>query len=356
LSGGLDSSMVSAFVRMDAPADIRHSFGVSFHGDDMCERRYQRCVSEHLKTTHHDVSFTPEDVVREFPQAIYHAECPVKESYDSACLGLSRTAKQSGVSVVLTGQGADELFGGYIGYRFDAFYKGRFKRDPQEDAERKIRERLWGDPGFAYDRNYTSLLGLKNELYSPAVRAQLPEFDCLRSLPLPKDRVAGRHILHKRSYLDFKLRLADHLLADHGDRMAMANAVEVRHPFLDVDLVRFVSTIPPELNLKEQTEKYVLRQIAQSMIPSEIVRREKFGWFAHGSPQLIRHGVEYVWDLLSADRVKRQGYFDHRMVTQLLQRYTAPDFALNLPFEVDVLLLVLSFNAFLETFKLPSLN
>ena len=79
---------------------------------------------------------------------------------------------------------------------------------------------------------------------------------------------AGRHILHKRSYLDFKLRLADHLLADHGDRMAMANAVEVRHPFLDIDLIRFVAAIPPELNLKEQTEKYVLRQIAKTMIPS----------------------------------------------------------------------------------------
>jgi asparagine synthase (glutamine-hydrolysing) len=356
LSGGLDSSLVSALACGADRLVQRHSFGISFHGADMCEQRYQRRVAHHLNTLHHDVSFTPADVAREFARVIYHAECPVKESYDATCLGLSRTTKQAGVSVVLTGQGADELFGGYIGYKFDTFYRQRFRRDANESAERSIRERLWGDPDFAYDRNYTSLIELKRNLYSSAARAALPQFDALSCLSLPKNRVAGRHILHKRSYLDFKLRLADHLLADHGDRMAMANAVEVRHPFLDIDLVKFVATVPPQLTLKDQTEKYVLRQIAQSLIPPEIAQREKFGWFAHASSHMIRHGGEYLRDLLSIDRVKRQGYFDPAMFAQLMERYMAPDFVLNLPFESDVMMLVVSFNLFLDTFNMPSLN
>jgi asparagine synthase (glutamine-hydrolysing) len=356
LSGGLDSSLVSALVCQGDSASPRHSFGVSFHGEDMCEQRYQHCVSRHLNTTHHDVPFRPADLAREFPKTIYHAECPVKESYDATCLGLSREAKRSGVSVVLTGQGADELFAGYIGYRFDAFYSRRSDCNPQDAVEQAVRHQMWGDRAFGYDRNYSALLDLKKRLYSPDIAGELSAFDCFQRSALPKDRVAGRHILHKRSYLDFKLRLADHLLADHGDRMAMANSVEVRHPFLDLDLVQFVSSIPPELMLRDQTEKYILRQIAQPLIPRAVVHREKFGWFAHGSPELLRNGGEYFRELVSPERLKRQGYFNPATVGSLVESYTAPGFTLNQPFESDILMLVLSFGAFLDTFQVPALN
>jgi asparagine synthase (glutamine-hydrolysing) len=356
LSGGLDSSVVSAYACSEAPSVRRHSFGVSFNGEEMCERSYQESMSRFLDTTHHDVSFSSADVLSGLERAVYHAECPVKESYDTACLALSKQVKDTGVSVVLTGQGADELFGGYIGYRFDKFYNENPTYRSSDDEERKIRTQLWGDPSFAYDKDYVGLQRLKQRLYSPAVRAELPQTDALQSLGLRKERVEGRHVLHKRSYLDFKLRLADHLLADHGDRMAMANSVEIRHPFLDIDLVKFVSQIPPHIQLKGLTEKYVLRQAAASVVPPSIAQREKFGWFAHGTPQLLRANRESMSDLLSADRIRRQAYFDVNMVERLKARYGEDGFALTQPFEADLLLYVLSFTMLVEMFQMSSFS
>jgi asparagine synthase (glutamine-hydrolysing) len=361
LSGGVDSAIVAAYARAEGPVDAPQSFGISFGGDEMCERRYQEYSWKHVGTTHHDISFGCADVLNNLQRVLYHTECPVRESYNTASLALSEAAKANGVSVVLTGQGADELFGGYIGYRFDSFYSHNPEcRQPTDhDDERRegeIRRRLWGDPAFGYDRDYCGLERLKNRLYSKAVREALPRFDCLQSLGLRKDRLSGRHVFHKRSYLDFKLRLADHLLGDHGDRMAMANAVETRHPFLDIDLVNFVSRIPPQLQLKGMKEKYLLRLAAQPSVPRAIVNREKFGWFAYGSPHLLRRAEPAVRDVLSPTRVRRQGYFDPVMIEELLAKYAVNGFELQQPFEADLLLFALTFTEFVEIFELPWLS
>jgi asparagine synthase (glutamine-hydrolysing) len=352
LSGGLDSSTIAAIACREQPETSWHSFGVSFNGADNCEAEFQKCMASFVGTTHHDVPMGPVDVAERLERMLYHAECPVKETYDTTCLALSRTAKDAGVSVVLSGQGADELFGGYVGYRFDQFDRRPAAQQRSGDPEAAIRERLWGDPTFAYDLGYAKLQTLKQRLYSKAMRAALPTRDCLLSLPLRKDRVAGRNVFHKRSYLDFKLRLADHLLADHGDRMAMANSVEIRHPFLDIDLVRFVATIPPRIQLKDIGGKHVLRRAAASIVPSAIVKREKFGWFAHASPQLIRNGGTLVREFLSVDRVRRQGYFDPQAVEELTARYGQDGFKLTQPFEADHVMLILSFTALVDIFKL----
>ena len=85
------------------------------------------------------------------------------------------------------------------------------------------------------------------------------------------------------------MRLADHLLSDHGDRMALANSIEARYPFLDIDLVRFATQIPPNLKLRGLTEKYIIKSIAKNKVPEDIVQREKFGFRAPGSPYLLQH-------------------------------------------------------------------
>jgi asparagine synthase (glutamine-hydrolysing) len=356
LSGGLDSSVIAALACAAQPGDHFHSFSVSFKGKEMCEGRYQRLMAQVLKTIHHEISFGPNEVLDRLAKTIYHTECPIRETYDTACLALSEVAKQNGVSVVTTGQGADELFGGYIGYRFDDFHSRRQRIGEREQREQTIRERLWGDPMFAYDGNYTSLEELKHNLYSEYVKERLPEFDCLLSSPIKKERLVGRHILHRRSYIDFKLRLADHLLGDHGDRMAMANAVEARHPFLDVELVKFVSEIPPRMKLNDLVEKYVLREAARTIVPKDILEREKFAWFAPGSPELVLSSNEWISNLLSPETIKRQGYFNADTVNQLHTQYRHRDFTLNHPFELDILTIVVSFTAFVEIFRMPYLG
>jgi asparagine synthase (glutamine-hydrolysing) len=146
--------------------------------------------------------------------------------------------------------------------------------------------------------------------------------------------------------------MSDHLISDHGDRMSMANSVEARYPFLDIDLVRFAQIIPPNLKLNRLTEKYILRKVAESALPAEIVKREKFGFHAPGSPALLQRNIEWVNDLLSCERIKRQGYFNPDLIERLKQQYSQEGFKLNLPFEADLLIVVLTFNILLDRFKL----
>ncbi|HEV2801512.1 MAG TPA: asparagine synthase (glutamine-hydrolyzing) [Pyrinomonadaceae bacterium] len=355
ISGGLDSAIVAGVCALEDRGAPRRSFSIMFPNDEMDEARHQRRVVRHARTAHEEVSFKAADVLARLSEAIYHAECPLKETYNTACLALAEAARRGGVKAVLTGQGADELFAGYVGYKFDKFKGGA--ADDLDPVERRIRERLWGDARIPYEGNYAELARLKRELYSHALLDRLDASgDAFDSLTLNRARLAGRHAAHQRSYLDFKLRLADHLLSDHGDRMAMAHAIEMRHPFLDRALVDFARHIPPDLNLKNFEEKYILRRAAAAFVPRQIATREKFGWFAPGTPALLQAGDARIADLLSAERIRRQGYFNAETVERLKQRYAAPGFRLNHPYETDLLAIVLTFNVFLEVFEIPSLN
>jgi asparagine synthase (glutamine-hydrolysing) len=138
--------------------------------------------------------------------------------------------------------------------------------------------------------------------------------------------------------------------------MALANSVEARYPFLDVDLVDFARQIPPGLKLKGLTEKYSVKRIAEGLVPRDIIEREKFGFHAPGSPALLRRGLEWVNDLLSYERIKRQGYFNPDVIERLKAQYSREGFALNLPFESDLLIVVLTFGLFLDVFDLAGLN
>jgi asparagine synthase (glutamine-hydrolysing) len=136
-----------------------------------------------------------------------------------------------------------------------------------------------------------------------------------------KERINNRDDLNKRAYIDYKLRLVDHLVSDHGDRMAMANSVEVRYPFLDKDLIEFSTKIPSELKLKDFTEKYILKKMATKFLPKEVFEREKFHFIAPGSPYLLQKNIEYINDILSYDLIKRQGFFDPDEIERLKNIY-----------------------------------
>ena len=173
---------------------------------------------------------------------------------------------------------------------------------------------------------------------------------------MKRERIVGRHPVHQRSYLDFKLRLSDHLVADHGDRMALANSVEARYPFLDLPLVEFAREVPPGLKLNGMSEKYILKRIAEGLVPREIVEREKYGFHAPGSPYLLGRRVEWIADMLSYDRIRRQGFLNPDTVEALKGRYGREGFRLNLPFESDLLMIVLTFGILQDTFDLPAFN
>jgi len=357
LSGGLDSSLIGALISQVAPGTRRHSFSIGFTDEDISETKHQRLMAEFTHSIHKEIIFDWSEIAERLTQMIYHCECPVRESYNTCSMALSAAAKNAGVKVILTGEGADELFAGYVGYRFDSFRDRESKSYDLETAlEDELRERLWGDKDFFYEKDHHALREVKQALYSAGVNELYREFDCLNHALINKERLRGRHPVHQRSYLDFKLRLSDHLISDHGDRMTLANSVEGRYPFLDIDLVEFSTRIPPDLKLRNYIEKYVLKRVAEDLLPREIVKREKFGFHAPGSPYLLQHGIEWVNDLVSHDRIRRQGYFNPDVIDRLRAEYTQRGFKLNLPFEDDLLIVVLTFSIFLDTFNLPSLN
>ncbi len=355
LSGGLDSSLMAALIARATPGVERHSFSIGFLDRQICESRYQQLAARHVGSVHHQIDFGWSEIASRLPAAIYHCETPLKETFDTCSLALSQHAKRQGISVVLAGDGADEMFAGYVGYRFDQYRAQRAAGDDLAallDAE--VRERVWGDAAVAYETDFSAIREVKEALYSAEVSAALDDFECTRFEIVNKERLRGRHVLHQRSYLDFKLRLSDHLISEHGDRMALAHSVEARYPFLDIDLIEYSRTIPPRLKLNGYVDKYVLRRIAERFVPKEIAGREKWGFHAPGSPYLLGEEIDWVEDLLSYDRVAREGYFNPDTVAALKRRYSQPGFRLNLPYEQDLLAVVLTFGLFRQQFGLSA--
>jgi len=357
LSGGMDSSLVAALADRLAPSPPRHTFSITFADRQICEATFQRLMAARIGSVHHEIHFDWRQIAERLGTMIYQCECPLKETFNTCSLALSEAARAAGVKVVLAGEGADELFAGYVGYRFDRLGGRRAAPDPLDALlEEELRERLWGDRTLFYEQDQTAVLEIKQDLYSEAVNRLFPDFDCLQLPLVDKRRLQGRHPLHQRSYLDVKLRLGEHLLSEHGDRMVMANSVEGRYPFLDVSVVDLVRVMPPDLKLKGFVEKYVLKRIAGELVPASIVEREKFGFRAPGSPYLLQQDLEWVGDLLSPARIRRQGYFNPRTVEHLKARYSSPGFTLHPHLDTDLLMVVLTFNLFCDRFGMPDLG
>lgn len=359
LSGGLDSSLVGSIMRKLQPDYPFNSFSVGFpeaiHAE-YDERRYQRMMSGNLNSVHNEIAFNWNEVDKRLYEAVYYGECPLKETYNTCSLALSSLVKDKNIKVILSGEGADELLGGYVGYRFDRQRNGSADDNSLESLlEKEVRSKLWGDPDFFYERNDHEFRETKKAIYSEAVNSRYKDFDCLERLEISKDKLRGRDNFHKRSYLDLKLRLSDHLISDHCDRVTYANSVEGRYPFLDTGLINFIRKIPSGIKLKGLTEKYVLRQVAEKYLPREITNRQKFSFVAPDSPQLLKNNVPWIEDLLSYDRIKRQGYFNPDVIARIKKMYGNEHFKLNQPFDDDLLIVVLTFNIFLDVFEMPNL-
>jgi len=358
LSGGLDSSLTAAMIKAESdPSQTRHSFSILFTDKEISESKYQKMMARHVGSEHHEILFDWNEIATRLPDMIYHCECPVKETFNTCSMALSEAARRHGVPVVLTGEGADELFAGYVGYRFDQLgLRGNKPYNLETILEDELREKLWGDKDLFYEVDQYPLRELKTALYSSGVNELFEDFECLNHELIDKERLRDRHVIHQRSYLDFKLRLSDHLLSEHGDRMALANSVEGRYPFLDIELVEFSREIPPHLKLNQYTEKYIIKKIAEDLVPPQIIQREKFGFRAPGTPYLLQQNIEWINDLLSYERIERQGYFNPAMTERLKKQYSQPGFKLHPHLESDLLMVVLAFGLLLDLFDLPSLN
>jgi asparagine synthase (glutamine-hydrolysing) len=352
LSGGLDSSLIGAMALGNHDRAIAKYFSIGFERADLDERRQQQIVARHLGVETREVVADADEIAARLEQVVWHCEMPIKESYNACALMLSEATREDQCVAVLCGDGADELFGGYQTYQFDQ--AGLRERDvsPLEQMLRaQLRRRLWGSSEIRFEQEQFDLMELKSRMYSRELRASHEKFDCLDRLPIDVTKLQDRHPLHQRSYLDFHLRLVDHLVADHGDRMSMANSVECRFPFLDIDLVEFITRVPASLQQKGYREKYLLRCVADRLLPNSIVNRPKRGFRGPGSSSLLRLDRDWLNELVSRSKVASQGYFDSESVSALVRRAMSSDDDVHAHLQCDALMIVITFGIFLEKFK-----
>lgn len=350
LSGGLDSSLLAAIAAKLQPDTPLSTFSITFPQHEHDESIYQRMMTKALGSQHQARAVTPTEIAAQLRRMVIAAETPLRESYNACSLLLSGMVHDHGMKVVLTGEGADELFGGYVGYRLDAVRHAADGNALDAQLEAELRERLWGDRHLFYERNYLAHNELKRSLYADDFGEQFDHFHCVREPLIDREQLRGRHPLHQRSYLDFKLRMADHLLADHGDRVSFANSVEARYPFLDLDVIDCVRRIPPDWMTHNGIEKYVLKELARRYVPAAIVERPKFSFVAQSSADLLQADPQWLADVLSPARIKRQGYFNPDAVAHLVTTFREPGFQLNQTFEDDLLMIVVTFGILLDEF------
>lgn len=356
LSGGLDSSLIGALAAASRPGHAWPSYSAVFPDHDFDESPHQRLVAAKLGTRHREVPVRQADLSERLTTMVRHAETPVRESYNVCSMMLSEAVRADGTVAVLTGEGADELFGGYPGYRYDATGLGGSRLSGLDaHLEREIRQRMWG-VDLGYENDQLIAQEFRRDLYSDDLATSFGEFTVTSQRLVDADRLKGRHPLHQRSYLDFHLRLADHLLGDHGDRMALANGVELRFPFLGRGVVSHAVALHPELMVAHGSEKAVLRRVADGHVPGEVLARPKFGFRGQTSSHLLSGDDDWFEELLSPALVRRQGYFNPDTVAALVRRQREQDGQVHAHLDTDYLMVIATFGLFVEEFDLPCLG
>lgn len=347
ISGGLDSSVVACYIGKYL-LNSSYSFSAEIGSGEMDESRFQKMVRDCVRSWHDCVRVTEREIWENLPKVIYHAETALKESYDVAAYLLSGLVSQSPAKAVLTGQGADEFFGGYAGYMVDLFREMQKGHMSPEECE--VNERLWGDPYFRYERNHCQIRKTHEKIYSADIRGEAGRFSAWAESPIDTGRVRGLSCLKRRSYIDWKLRLSDHLLGEHGDRMFFSHSVEGRHPFLDVELLSFVAGIPDRYKLNGTNEKYILKEAARGIVPEAVLRRKKFPFQAPGMSAMIKKsgGIPFLDDAL----IRKQGVFDVDYVNGMRQVYSQEQFELKGAYEIDYLMIVMTVTMLCEQFSL----
>jgi asparagine synthase (glutamine-hydrolysing) len=299
LSGGLDSSLVAA-LGLEAKGGPRFStFSLRFADAEYDETSFQRLVAARLGTDHHEILVSRADIAAAFPAVVSHAERPLLRTAPAPLFLLSRLVREAGIKVVLTGEGADEVFAGY-----DLFREGKVRRfwarQPASTSRPLLLSRLYpylarspvaqqaiarqffgqnleaaGAPGFAHDPRWRSAAALQR-LFAPALRDALEGRDVRAELcaALPADFPRWTPLAQDQ-YLEMRTLLAGYILASQGDRMLMAHSVEGRFPFLDVEVVALAASLPPAYKLRVLDEKHVLKRAAAGLVPPAVIARRK---------------------------------------------------------------------------------
>jgi asparagine synthase (glutamine-hydrolysing) len=348
LSGGLDSSGIVAMIRGFTDTPVR-TFSVAFEDGEFDESEHQMAMVRHLGTDHTTLRCTRRDIGEAFPRLIRHTGTPVLRTAPVPLMLLAGSVREHGYKVVLTGEGADEVFGGYDLYK-EAKIRRFWARQPDSRLRPRLLERLYGylpnspvrNPAFAQSFFGQGMQHLHRPVFahvprwttsqralgllSPELRAEIGTFDPLDAFEatLPAE-IARWSPLARDQYVEAKSLLSGYLLSSQGDRVAMANSIEGRVPYLDHRVIEFANRLPPSWKIRGMTEKWLLRRALRDLLPDDILQRTKQPYRAPDSASFFFDGepLDYVADLMSEASLREAGYFDAAAVGRLFDKCRA---------------------------------
>lgn len=344
LSGGLDSSTTLAFIN-DIEPKILTTFSIGFEEATFDESKYQDEAVKYFNTAHKSIICTSDEIANTFPDVIWHAETPLMRTASTPMYLLSKLVRENGIKVVMTGEGADEILGGYNIFketkirRFwanqpDSTFRPRLLKKlysylPQmKDSNANVLKMFFGfkledvnNPYYSHQLRWNNSNHITKHL-SKRIKENLGDYSPYSGLNdrLPENFDSWDAIA-KAQWIETTVFMSGYLLSSQGDRMALANSVEGRYPFLDYRLIEFCATLPLRFKLNGLNEKHLLKKLMKGRIPDSIVNRSKQAYRAPvNSVFLSNHPPEYVNKMLSEQFINQVGIFDADSLKSVLYR------------------------------------
>ncbi len=343
LSGGLDSSGITALIARHFNRGVR-TFGVRFEEDEFDEGGFQNEMAAYLRVEHQEMKAGNTLIAEAFPRVVRHCETPILRTAPVPMFLLSRFVHEQGIKVVCTGEGADEVFGGYDIFRealvrqfvlrrpesphraqlFERLYPQIFRTDREKKSYRRFMAHGPADarePLFSHLVRWNNTARIK-QFFSKEMRAALDGYSATEELArlLPAD-FERRDTLARAQYLEDKLFLSNYLLTSQGDRMAMANSVEIRPPYLDFRIIDFMSRVSPTWKILGLDEKHILKKAFKGVLPPSITGRAKHPYRAPIQKAFVgRLQAEAYRDALSEKKIRETGVFDPDKAARLFRK------------------------------------
>ncbi len=359
ISGGIDSAMIVSYMAniLDGPLP---TFSLRFADREFDEGSYQKAVASRFGTHHTEITVTTADIGRAFARAVWHAESPILRTAPVPMMLLSQRVREAGIKVVLTGEGADEVLAGYDIFR-EARVRRFWARHPGSRMRPALLGRLYpylnanpatsqayaqkffgqdlesaGHPGFGHwPRWQTTQRAL--QFLHPDIRAEVGfDYKSEGGTPLPAHHEFWDKLCVDQ-YVEAHTLLSGYLLCSQGDRVALANSVETRVPFLDNKVVEYANELPARYKLMGLKEKYILKRLGRGRIPDAVCDRPKQPYRAPDSASFFQRGAadEGVAHAFEKRRLLEVGYFDAEAAGKLFdkcRRGKAIGFADNMAF------------------------
>jgi len=341
LSGGIDSSVIAGLVKKYHNNDLI-TFSVAFAEEEYDESNYQMEMVEHIGTDHHIIKAHNADIGESFSDVVRYSEKPLIRTAPGPLYLLSGLVRSNNIKVVLTGEGADEIFGGYNIFKEDKIRRF-MARNPLSQKRPKLLQSLYpyikrdprtfkfwqaffnkgltdtASPWYSHMIRWDNTARIKS-YFSPEYRNEFDGEAVMRSLEQYVSPVMMTwHPLCRAQYLETKLFLPGYLLSSQGDRMMMGNSVEGRFPFLDYRVVEFASKIPPKYKIHGLNEKFILKKAYQDMLPPSIVNRPKQPYRAPIS-HCFGEKKSLASAMLDDDAIISSGIFNPESVSSLKKK------------------------------------